>query len=97
MKLKVSKLCMWWCQNLILLNIDRAETQLQLFVEAYRQLRICAAKEITEVTALVGVLAGGIRASWHADQVQAQRAQHGPGCTLQRLLLQGLLVHASSV
>ena len=60
----------------------------------YRQLCICAADKVAKVAAFVGMLGGGVRASWHADQVQAQRAQHDPGCALQRLLLQSLLVRA---
>ena len=64
---------------------------------AHHELCICAADEVKEVCALVGVLGGRVRASWHADEVQAQHAQHDPCCTLMSLLLQELPVHTSQV
>lgn len=61
----------------------------------YLQLCIGAANKIKQVAALVGMLGGGVWASWCDDQVQAQRAQHEPCHALLRLLLQQLPVRAA--
>ena len=47
------------------------------------------------MAALVGMLGGRVWASWRADEVQAQRAQHEPCRPLLCTLLQQLPVHAA--